>query len=467
MSTDSSQLIENNVAVTSDLLYTIKPSSVRSRQYRANIPSSNGVVFTPQQTSIFYIPARNSCFLSGTESVLKFTIKNVNTANLTKYTDGYGSSTIQRIDIFSGSNLLESINNANVLYSLMFDGLCNQAERVGLSTLYGGSGDIVNPRLGALITSTSSVAGQLTCCVPLISSICGMGLDKYMPLGLADDIRVEITWADEASGLVKTGTTSPETFLSGFSTDWVIQSPELILTIVELDSTGMQLVNSVAPPNGETIIHGTSWRAYNSSMPANTSGGSYSTLVPARFASLNSVLVAPRRADIAVAKANYSISSRMNPNLTQYFWRLGGALIPQRPVVLINSSSTGGYSEALLEFIKCFHPINTPMSSTSLRPAYYNVAKTANAQNGPVLAIDSTTTSGVNASHTSAFAIGQEFVTFSGKNDVLLCGANTLSSNLFFEAEVSSDGNDSMTLNFFANYDILFVIQDGLVSVRF
>lgn len=457
MSTDSSQLIENNVAITDSLLYTVKPSSVRARQYKASVPASNGVVFAPQQTSIFYIPARTQCFLSGEESCIRFCIKNVNATNLTPRTDGYGSSVIARIDIYHGSNLLESISQANVLYSLMFDAVLDPAQRVGLSALYGSSSDISTPRLGAVLTSTSTVAAQLTVTIPLISAICGMGLDKYLPLGVADDYRVEITWADEASGLVQSAATG-DTFLSGFSTAWVIISPELLLNIIELDAQGMALVNSVAPQSGETILHGNSWRAYNSSMPA-ASGGSYSTLVAARYASLNSILLAPRLSATTIARNGNSISSRINPNISSYFWRLGGALVPQRPVVLINTSTTGGYSEALFEFIKCFHTINTPMASSVLRADYYNVAKTANARNGPVTAGDATAT--------SAFCIGQEFQTFSGKNDVLLSGANTLSSNIFFECEVSGDGNDAMTLNFFANYDVLFVITDGIVSSRF
>jgi hypothetical protein len=458
MATDSSQLIENNVAVTESLLYTVKPSAVRCRQYRSSVSSSNGVVFTPQQTSIFYIPARSNCFLSGQETVLKYTIRATNSANLTPKTDGFGTSVISRIDIFHGSNLLESISQANVLYSLMFDSVLDPAQRVGLSALYGGGHDITVPREGQTITATSSVTGNLTVCVPLLSAIAGLQLDKYLPLGFSDDIRIEVTWADEASGLVKSGTTA-DTYISGFSTDWVIQSPEMVCSIIELDSQGMALVNSVAPPSGETVLHGQSWRSYNSSMPSNASGGSFSTLVPARFASLNSVLLAPRVSATTVLKTGHSISCRINPNITQYFWRVGGGIVPQKPVILANSNTTGGFSEAMLELIKTFHVINTPMSGSSLLADYYNVAKTAAEQQGSVKV--ATTDS------TSAFAIGQEFTTFSGRTDVLLCGANTLSSNIFFEAEVSSSGNDAMVLNFFANYDVLFVIQDGLISSRF
>jgi hypothetical protein len=277
-----------------------------------------------------------------------------------------------------------------------------------------------------------------------------------LPLSLSDDIRVEIVWATDAEGLVKSGSTA-DTYFSGYSTDWVIQSPEMVCTIVELDAQGMALVNSVSN-GGETIIAGQSWRSYNSTMPANSSGGSFSTLVPARFASLNSLLLAPRVSSTAVLKTGYSISCRINPNITQYYWRIGGGIVPNKPVILANSSTTGGYSEAMLELIKTFGVLNTPASSSSLRSDYYNVSKTVNVQSGVKVA---TTDS------TSAFAIGQEFNVFSGKNSTILSGINTLSTNCFFECEVSSDGNDQMTLNFFALYDLLLIIQDGQISVRF
>jgi hypothetical protein len=457
MSTDSSQLIENNVAITDSLLYTVKPSSVRARQYKASIPASNGQTFTPQQTSIFYIPARSNCYLSGGESCIRYTIKNVNATNLAAKTDGYGSSVVNRLDFFHGSNLLESISQANVLYSLMFDTM-NPAERIGVSALYGGSSDITTPRLGATLTSTSTTAAQLTVCIPLLSSICGTGLDKYLPLGVADDYRVEITWADEVTGMVQSDS-SGDTFITPFTTPWVIQSPELLLNIVELDSQGQAMVNSVAPQSGETILHGTSYRSYNSSMPTNSSGGSFSTLVPARFASLQYLLLAPRLNSTVNARNGHSISNRINPNISSYFFRCGGSQIPTKPVTLINSSTTGGYSESLYEFLKCFGNSNSRLAGSSLRADYYNVAKTADARNGPVTA--------GNISSTPAFAIGQEFVTFSGKNDVLLSGMNTLSQNIFFECDVSSSGNDAMTLNFFAAYDILFVVQNGIMSARF
>ena len=453
MATDSSQLIENNVAITDNLLYTVKPSAVRGRQYRASIPASTSNVANCGTTSIFYVPARSSCFLDGKQTALQFTIKNTSSNNLAMKTDGFGSSVIARVDIFHGSNLLESISNYNVLASLIYDANLDPAQKVALSGLYGGGNSVTVPRTGATITSTSTVVAQLTVTIPLLSSICGVGLDKYLPLGLADDIRIEVTWADEISGMVSAASTA-DTYITGTAA-WFIQSPSVLATIIELDAQGIALVNSVAPPSGETILHGTSYRSYNSNMPTNASGGGFSTLVPARFASLQAILLAPRISSVTIAKEQHSISNRINPNISDYSWRLGGAQIPSRNVVLINSTTTGAYSEALYEFLKCF-PNST---GNCLRSDYYNAAKTANAQTGVSAPGD--------GASTSAFCIGQELCMFSGKSDVLLCGVNTLSSNLFWEANISSNGNDSMILNFFAQYDALFVISDGLLSVRF
>jgi hypothetical protein len=172
------------------------------------------------------------------------------------------------------------------------------------------------------------------------------------------------------------------------------------------------------------------------------------------MASLQAVFLGPRLSSTVIAKEQASISNRFSPNIQDYAWRLGGQQIPSRNVVLINSTTTGAYSEALYEFMKCF-----PNSSgTTLRSDYYNVAKTANAQTGVTAAATDST---------AGFTIGQEFSLYSNKRDVILTGVNTLSSNLFWECTVSSSGNDAMTLNFFAQYDALFVIQDGLISTRF
>ena len=466
MATDNSQLIDNVQSVPSELMYTTKASSVRCRQMRANFAPSNGQIFSPSQTAIIYVSSRSNVYLLGGESYIKFTIRNC-TNNTTMYTDNGGWCVLNKIDIFMGSALLESISGANILYSAVMDAVFDPAGRVGMSGVWGGSHTLTAPRQGAAIVSTASAVGQLTVCIPLISSILGQGLDKYLSLDNADDFRLEVTFENEVSGMVHAASAAP-TLLSGFSTAWQVTNLEYVATLVEIDSAGQQLVNSVSPPSQERIIHGTSYRNYISSVPASSSG-QYSCLIAARFCSLNNIITCPRATKYVSARDKYSTSARHNLFDTVVY-RVGGANIPARPIVNVNSSNVGGYAEQLAETLKAFGPFTTPMAGSCLTKASFNRALEAQAQNGGVTAS--------NGTDADAYLMAQDFNSFSGKSDILLAGLNSLSTNIFGDFQITPvsgtyDGGagtgifDSQILSFHAQHDILFIVKDGLYTCRF
>ena len=100
---------------------------------------------------------------------------------------------------------------------------------------------------------------------------------------------------------------------------WVVQDFQLQLQIIELSDEGQSMVESVTPFNQPVYLHGTSWRHYSSTMATGTSGV-YSTLVPARFASLKQLCVLPRRSVEVNDWKAYYISSRVNPCFDSYWW---------------------------------------------------------------------------------------------------------------------------------------------------
>ena len=107
---------------------------------------------------------------------------------------------------------------------------------------------------------------------------------------------------------------------------------QLELTIIELSDEGENMVRSnYNYPQTPLYLHGTSWRHYVSSLP--TSAGQYSTLVPARFASVKSLVCLPRKTLAAVGTTFY-LSSRVNPNIQQYLWRIGSSIVPSKSVYL-------------------------------------------------------------------------------------------------------------------------------------
>ena len=446
-------LLQNRVSVTSDLQFNLKPSSGRGRAYRASILPTNASTFPCGSTTILYVPCgRRGTFLDPQQSYLKFTVLNNDAANTLLFDNG-GWSPINRIDIFHGSNLLESIQQANVLYSFLYDFETTSSHRAGLSCLSGTDVSVARKGLNFAVSSGLTVA------VPLLSGVVGMGLDKYLPVcALSDDIRIEITWEAQVQGMVASAANG---------TAWSITGVELELTYIELQDESLAIVNSENPLNETLFLHANSWRHYVSSLSTGTSG-IYSTLVPARQASLKSLVCLPRRAtEIALGTA-YSLSSRINPNFANYWWRIGANLIPQKYVQLINSNGTiRGFAEGYMEIQKMFHSMNHPEFVGCFTFPQFNVADNGTADTsigGGGVTVPNTGAS----SYLNAFAIGQNLETYSQKSDVIINGLNTLSSQVFFEANINTATAAAYTLDFYSNFDMILVKDEtGILSVRF
>lgn len=463
--TDTSSFIPNQVATSSDCIYTLKPSSVRARSYRASIAPTNKSNFQPGDQIIFYVPGgRRNTFLDTQQSYFRYTVQNVDLTN-SLWFDNCGASVINRLDVFHGSNAIETIQTYNILYNYIVDFQINSANKNGLSSMYGtsqSSGSAGQARQGLGINvATAGTPIKATVCMPILSAVVGVGLDKMLPIGeLSDDIRLEFTVESNAIGMVSATAAYAGGYVAGYNTSWTILNAELELTIIELSDEGMGQVRSQTPFSNPVYLHGNSWRHYNSTLPV-ASAGQYSTLVPARFASLKTLVVLPRRANELVANG-YSTSSRINPLISQYWWRVGSYLLPQKPVNLINSNTTGGYAEGFAEVQKSWHSLNHAEYASSMTYSTYNTGDVADTTCG----ITAPAASALN-SYQNGFAIAQELETFAQRSDVMLSGMNTLSYQIFFEANIFASLSAAYSLDFFANYDIILCIENGLISAKF
>jgi len=464
MTDANSLLLPNTQAVSSDCLYNLKASSVRARSYRASIPPSNSQTFTGAQTAIFYIPCgRKNSFIDPTQTYLKFTVKNNDGTNAF-FVDNIASSFINRLDIFHGSNMIDTIQQYNVLASYIKDFTLNSSESYGLSSMYGTSVDATTAskcRQGLSLPSSSSA----TFCIPLLSSIFS-NCDKMLPIGqLYDDIRIELTWEANTQAICAAGGTPT----------WTVTDAQLMCQIIELSDEGMQQVESATPFNNPVYIHSTSYRHYVSTLPAGT-GGTFSTLVPSRFASTKTLIMLPRRAPEIAAATTHSISTRFNPAINSYWWRIGGAMIPQKPVTLYNPNAGAGYAEGFAEIMKSWHSLSSPDMCGGLNLTTFNATDILDANvdaSVPTGIPSSATTSKGSAGYTAGFAIAQELESFANRSDLLLSGMNTLSSQVFFECNLGLKSDFSClpltatTLDFYAQYDQILVIENGIMSCRF
>ena len=129
----------------------------------------------------------------------------------------------------------------------------------------------------------------------------------------------------------------------------------------------------------------------------------------------------------------------------------------------------GSGAEAFAELLKSFHSLDTVHGNSAIDYAQYNVALTATANwygaNGCGLKGAGTIDSANNA-----FAIGLELESFCHKSDTILSGLSTLNTNLFFTYGINPNqttGVNVISAEFYAQYDLILVIQDVYICAKY
>jgi hypothetical protein len=265
-----------------------------------------------------------------------------------------------------------------------------------------------------------------------------------------DVLRLEILLENQTQAFAQLG---------AITTTYSVINAELELQYIELSDEGMSLVNSTAPRGSPMFIVGNSFRHYVQTIKSGTTG-IYSCLVPSKLASLKSLHILPRRSTEINSVSSYSLSSRINPYFDYIVLKVSGTQVPQKPIYFQNTSTTGGFAEGLVETMKCFGSIIGTDKSMLLNATNYNVAVAGNSATG-VLGLSAGA-----LSYENAFGVGIDLELFQSK-DTIINGLNCLAESLYFEANISTDPGADFTLDFFASFDALFIIDStGYVSAR-
>ena len=501
MSDPSAIQVPVHQALTSDMLLGLKPSAPKTRTYRQNIPALNKSVFTPADSMIFEIPAgRKGTWYDPQQSYLKFSVQCASTSASNAFAPGTGIalstgvyvdnsaySFIQRCDIYNSSNLLETINEYGQLANFLIDTSLTKSDKAGLSPILG-----TNPFDGSVVgeasyaqydvvqnvfpagdrsgisMSTSTIPNvntsvPYTFCLPLLSGIVGSMCSKMVPVGaLNSPIRLEFYLSANDDGIYY-GT-------SAAGAIWQLLNCELVCTFVEIqdDVFNDQLLDKNIPH----YISTQSYRQSSFFIPSSTSG-EFTSLLPFRMASLTALYGRFLNQTGAVqgvnATASYRKTSSINPNFSSYYVRCGSSLIPNKPVYLINGYSTQGGAEAYAELMKSFHALTANNGNSAITAYNYNVAQTAIGSFTVPYAPVSKASTAIPDTSANAFAIGLEMQAFSNRSDTILSGVSTLNTQLYFTGIVNSGATvgTSITSHFFAQFDMILVIQDGIMSAKF
>lgn len=389
------------------------------------------------------------------------------------------------MDIYHSSNLIETINEYGQLANFLVDTSLTQSDKAGLSPMIGCNPStqhistaatyatnalnaplvIAGDRSGLALSSVATSSGintavPFTFCLPMLSGVVGVNASKMLPIGkLNAPIRMEM-FLSANDDVIYYGA-------SGAGAVWQVLNVEFVACYVEINDDSFNQDNDLSIP---TFISTQTYRQASTFLPSATAG-EFTCLVPFRCASLNALYARFRNYPSAVQGANataaYRKSSSINPNFSQFYYRVGSSIYPNKPVNLINGTLVQSGAEAYAELMKSFHALSSTIGNSAIPFYQYNVATTAKGG----WTVNFVPGSNLTTSNTSnnAFAIGLELQSFSNRNDTILSGLSTLNSQVFFTGTINSGSTAGFdfTVDFFSQMDMILIIENGIMSARF
>lgn len=152
--------VQTRMSVTKAAQYNLRPPATAGRSYSYKVQAQHGVASIEGNRSKvveFHVPCSSNTFLDQSQSFLEMKLKakgGLSTTGLKL--DSSAASLIHRIEVYHGSNLLESVDGYNVLHSMMMDATVDNTTRNGvMSALMGTSVSPSAPTLTTDATATS------------------------------------------------------------------------------------------------------------------------------------------------------------------------------------------------------------------------------------------------------------------------------------------------------------------------
>ena len=318
--------------------------------------------------------------------------------------------------------------------------------------------------------STVSIASGInsaipyTFSLPLLSGVVGINASKMLPIGkLLNPIRLEIYLASNDDAIYY-GTAAAGAI-------WQLINVEFVACFVEIQDGNLDFQTQQGIPD---YISTTTYKQASTYLPATTSG-EWTCLVPFRANSLTALYTRFRPFATSVQGANataaYRKSASINCNLSSFYYKIGGAMYPNKPVYLI-STNVGTGSEAYGELLKSFHALSSTVGNTAVNFNHYNVAATA-LQGWSVNYTPGSKSTATVDTHANAFSLGLELETFSNRSDTILSGISTQNSPIYFTGTIyngatcGGTAGYNYTVDFFAQMDMILIITDGVMSAKY
>ena len=321
---------ESNFQLPVDFNLVQKASAPSCTSRRVNVLPLSGGSFNPGDVAKFEVPCGiNGQYVDTTQTYLLIKVTNKDPNFYNMFVDGNAACFIQKLEVYSSSLLIETIAGYNALFSALENAQLGPLDRQGfLSITHGTDIDAAEDTVNFTRSGINMLYGQTyTFCIPLISGVIGTGLSKMLPVGMLTDLRVELTFENNANAVLSATPTSVATPC------WGITAAELVLQVITLNSEVNEMVASHREP---VIISSESFRNYNTVLNAGNTGDN--SIIPLKFTSVKSLINVYRLQNNQNVFNVSTITSRRNPfassgtTVPNIQWLLGNVYAPAVPL---------------------------------------------------------------------------------------------------------------------------------------
>ncbi len=455
----------------------VKRRSVAARNYRVKINTvTPGTVAGSKSATLEFVLPSNlaGSYMDFSQLYLRFGMAPLGAGNNLDKCGAYGM--ISRVEVFSNSAQIMTLNNYNVLVSTLVDTDATIGYKGGVGKVLAGlqaSGSL--GEYMSVVAGDASTATYRTFCLPLILTPFAMQ-KKLVPLFSLDSIRIRITLEDYTNVFVGGGAT----------TGYNVADAQLCGYVCELSGSAQQMVDNMT--QGVYQLLCPCYQNIQTTMAASTTGVASSLGIA--VSSLERILIVHRVTASNASLTKQSLGGRITNGLVSFQVNIDSQLYPQNPILV----GTAG-AEALAEYLISSHAISDfqndahiasqlygvsynvstqiPVNAYEGYYSYLNIPATSSVSNAWFNAVGDGSTLASNAA-TGAVSTAGSFVaalelensTSAARSDRLFSGVSTLGSVVqYLGTYAGGAGTVAATIDFFCHYTIMCTLNMRTVGV--
>lgn len=394
-------------------------------------------------------------FIEGKIKVTSTTNASASTTAGVTYIDQSIYSIFNRMRIYHGSNIIEDVLYTNKVWTSIYDIQCNEVERrgdcitkcvsdtnsSGVTTFQGGCLGV--QFISSTSNSTQSTSNLFEFCIVLPSGLLGSLASKATPLGLMGSASIYLEIELAPANMAFVGSINVASIDSYTVQDIYYNAKQTTLPS-DIDNLLIQSTGGIIN------LPAVSYKSEAKTITSNSSA--YNDKFSFQFSSLKSFYFFLINSTTAVGAAlKRSVTARPRANISDFFLTINGEAYP--------SQTVAGYARAYSELLRSFDSLTDTNAGGIL--TYNNYTYDTNTTADDIL----------NATYASTqqkrYIAGLDLDRFNHSSDTLMSGTSSIGQMINLQLNMSTATSENLILYAYVMYDVLYHLENGLLSAKF